>query len=181
MRSTEVQTLGNCACVTPLIDGLVQEQAYIRCLHASSSRRVRHGLASYGSRQHAGVNTLWLLEPARYAERARYHSFVFTAYLSNAVVSGKSPFPISVSRCSKAADIANRSPRIVVPDTQTHRQTTYCNPRCACTPRVDYYSPEKASKRWLTKDGGNNRWKRQYINCDWRTVSKSFQKYATHK
>ena len=50
-----------------------------------------------------------------------------TAYLSNAVVSGKSPFYFSGSRSSEAAGITNNrlvacSARISV-DTQTHRQT----------------------------------------------------------
>ena len=38
-------------------------------------------------------------------------SLVFTAYLSKAVVSGKSPFYFSGSCSSKAAGIANRPPR----------------------------------------------------------------------
>ena len=36
---------------------------------------------------------------------------VFTAYLSNAVVSGNSPFYFSGSRSSEAAGISNRLPR----------------------------------------------------------------------
>jgi hypothetical protein len=38
-------------------------------------------------------------------------SFVFTAYLSNAVVSGKSPFYFSGSHSSEAAGVGNSLPR----------------------------------------------------------------------
>ena len=38
-------------------------------------------------------------------------SLVFTAYLSNTVVSGKPPFSFSGSRSSEAAGIVNRPPR----------------------------------------------------------------------
>ena len=73
-------------------------------------------------------------------------SLVFTPYLSNAIVSAKSPhyfhalvaLKLLVSLISR---LVACSARIVV-DTQTDRQTdtqtNYCNPRCACAPRVNY-------------------------------------------
>ena len=73
----------------------------------------------------------------------------FTPYLSNAVVSAKSPvifralvaLKMLVSLISR---LVACSPRIVV-DKQTdgqtdgHTQNDYCNPRCACAPRVNNY------------------------------------------
>ena len=76
-------------------------------------------------------------------------SLVFTTYLSNAVVSAKSPvyfralvaLKMFVSLISR---LVACSPRIVLDkqtdrqterqtDRQTHTQNDYCNPRCACT------------------------------------------------
>ena len=74
-------------------------------------------------------------------------SLVFTPYLSNAVVSAKSPLifhalvalKLLVSLISR---LVACSARIVV-DRQTNRQTdtqtNYCNPRCACAPRLNYF------------------------------------------
>ena len=69
-------------------------------------------------------------------------SLVFTPYLSNAVVSAKSAIifyalvalKLLVSLISR---LVACSARIVV-DKQTDTQTNYCNPRCACAPRVNY-------------------------------------------
>ena len=72
-------------------------------------------------------------------------SLVFTPYLSNAVVSAKSPhFFHALVALKLLISLISRlvacSARIVV-DKQTERQTdtqtNYCNPRCACAPRVN--------------------------------------------
>ena len=65
---------------------------------------------------------------------------VFTAYLSNAVISGKSPFSFSGSRSSEDVCIAHGPPcaRIAADrQTDTHRPCKYYNPHCACAPRVN--------------------------------------------
>ena len=64
-------------------------------------------------------------------------SLVFMAYLSNAVVSGKSPFhyfqarvvlkTVSVMGCLEPCSVRMAA----------YRQTKYHNPRCACAPRVN--------------------------------------------
>jgi hypothetical protein len=66
---------------------------------------------------------------------------VFTAYLSNAVISGKLPLYYSGCRSSNAVGVAKRphsmacSARIAA-DTETDTHTKYRNPCCACVPRV---------------------------------------------
>ena len=58
-------------------------------------------------------------------------SLVFTPYLSNAVVSGNDIF---LFRLWWFWSSWYRS--VVAGDKRTHAQTKYCNPRCACVPRV---------------------------------------------
>ena len=77
-------------------------------------------------------------------------SLVFTPYLLNAVVSAKSPhFFHALVALKLLVSLISRlvacSARIVVDkqtdrqtDRQTDTQTNYCNPRCACAPRVNY-------------------------------------------
>ena len=91
-----------------------------------------------------------LPEPPRYTERADQvvvspvllcilaFSLGFTAYLSNAVVSGNSPFTFQAGVVLKPlvslmGHLVACSARISV---GTHRQTD-SNPRCACAPRVN--------------------------------------------
>ena len=67
-------------------------------------------------------------------------SLVFTPYLSNAVVSAKRHIHALVALKLLVLLISRLvacSARIVV-DRQTNTPTNYCNPRCACAPRVNY-------------------------------------------
>ena len=112
MKNSEVQTLGELRMHdTNWWAGLLVVCVYLWS-PASSTRRVWHGLATVVDTQHAGVETcrsLWLPGPQRYTDREEQvtvspmwlgilaFSLVFTAYLSNAVVSGKSPFYFSSS------------------------------------------------------------------------------------
>ena len=120
MKSTKVQTLGELRMhyTANWWAGLLVVFVY-SWSPASSAWRVWHGLATVVD---SICRLLWFPEPARYTERVDQvavspvrlcilaFSLVFTAYLSNAVVSGKSPF-FSGSRSSEAAGIANRPPR----------------------------------------------------------------------
>ena len=86
-------------------------------------------------------------------------SLVFTPYLSNAVVSAKSPhYFLALVALKLLVSLISRlvacSARIVV-DRQTDRQThthrldtqnDYCNPRCACAPRVSNSHGEEQSR-----------------------------------
>ena len=69
-------------------------------------------------------------------------SLVFTSYLSNAVVSAKSPRYFSFPCSTEAVGVAHKPPRSLwCENSQTDRQTHndyYHNPRCACAPRVNY-------------------------------------------
>ena len=67
------------------------------------------------------------------------------------------------------------SPRIV-PDTQTHRHTDthtqndYCNPRCACAPRVNKCSTKPLSKLLTTCLSMVSRHFKQYCNSIYRKI-----------
>ena len=65
-------------------------------------------------------------------------SLVFTPYLWNAVVSGKSPFLFSCFRSPQAAGIAHRPPRSLYWENKRRQTDRPSNPRCACAPRVNY-------------------------------------------
>ena len=67
-------------------------------------------------------------------------SLVFTPYLSNALVALK--LLVSLISCLVACSV-----RIVIvrqTNRQTDTQTNYCNPRCACAPRVNEDQPTTA-------------------------------------
>ena len=93
-----MQTLGtHYACVVPLIDGLGYEYAFTRGRHTSSSRRVWHGLATQVDSMHESMHALscglqgtqskWIGRGKPVWLCILAFSLVFTAYISNAVVS----------------------------------------------------------------------------------------------
>ena len=99
-------------------------------------------------------------------------------YLSNAVVSPKSPHSFSCPCSTEAVDIAHKPPRTVacsariVVDRQTDTQNDYCNPRCACAPRVyNYYDSSITIKKKFYKTVA------QYQSCTLAVYSYSSPKY----
>ena len=109
-KALKCKPSANCACAILLIGGLGYSMRLP--VVACSSRRVLHGVATVIDSMRESIHDLPcdFLSPQG-TQSERIFSLVFTAYLSNAVASGKSPIRFSGSRSSESAGITNRPPR----------------------------------------------------------------------
>ena len=124
----------------PLIDGVGQAMPSTTGLPLMLSSQASYVIVS-GFRAALDLDTYPLsnLIRPRCTERL---NLVFTPYLPNAVVLAKSPrFFLALVALKLLVSLISRlvacSARIVA-DRQTDTQNDYCNPRCACAPRVNH-------------------------------------------